>query len=140
MGLGKAAGGWDSAAASGAAGGAASGFQTAERIRRSYSETSVLQAAFQMDQMRLMRLGTLPAAERAAQLTETGREYLQQGLLPEAEQEFQNAIAADPANASAYASLAQVREQSGDATAARTAAQSCATGSWVRRRRMWATR
>ena len=122
VGMGKAAVGSDNAAAGGP-GNAASGFQTAERIRRNYSETSVLQAAFQMDQMRMMRLQTMPPAERAAQLTETGREYLQQGLLPEAEQEFQNAIAADPANATAYASLAQVREQSGDAAAARTEAQ-----------------
>ena len=43
--------------------------------------------------------------------------------MPEAEQEFQSAIAADPTNAGAYASLAQVREQSGDATAAKGEAQ-----------------
>lgn len=101
----------------------ASGFQAVERIRRTFSETSFLQAAFQMDQMRLMRMAALPGPERATQLTDAGREYLQQGLLPEAEQEFQSAIAADPTNAGAYASLAQVREQSGDAAAAKGEAQ-----------------
>ncbi len=99
------------------------GFQAVERIRRSFSETSVLQAAFQMDQMRLARMAALPGPERATQLTDAGREYLQQGLLPEAEQEFQSAIAADPTNAGAHASLAQVREQSGDAAAAKGEAQ-----------------
>lgn len=100
-----------------------SGFQAVERIRRTFSETSFRQAAFQMDQMRMMRIAALPAPERATQLTDAGREYLQQGLLPEAEQEFQSAIAADPANAGARASLAQVREQSGDTEAAKAEAQ-----------------
>lgn len=71
----------------------------------------------------MMRIAALPAPERATQLTDAGREYLQQGLLPEAEQEFQSAIAADPANAGARASLAQVREQSGDTEAAKAEAQ-----------------
>ena len=116
VGLGKAAVG-------GAGSGTDAGFVTAERIRRSYSEASVLQAAFQMDQIRMLRLKTLPPAERASKMTDAGREYLQQGLLPEAEQEFENAIAADPANAGAHASLAQVREQSGEGPEARTEAQ-----------------
>ncbi len=100
-----------------------SAYEAAERIRRSFSETSFLQAAFQMDQMRLARMAALPGPERATQLTDAGREYLQQGLLPEAEQEFQSAIAADPTNAGAHASLAQVREQSGDGAAAKGEAQ-----------------
>ena len=48
------------------------GFQAVERIRRSFSETSVLQAAFQMDQMRLARMAALPGPERATQLTDAG--------------------------------------------------------------------
>ena len=36
-------------------------------------------------------------------LRELGRDYLAQGLIPEAEQEFQAAIAADPSSAEAHA-------------------------------------
>lgn len=111
------------AAVGSATGSGDGGFQAVERVRRTFSETSFLQAAFQMDEMRTMRMAALPGPERATQLTDAGREYLQQGLLPEAEQEFQGAIAADPSNAGARASLAQVREQSGDAEAAKQEAQ-----------------
>ena len=88
-------------------------FDPLERIRRTYSEASFRQAAFQLDQMRAMRMATLPPAEQAVQYTQLGQDYLAQGLIPEAEQEFQAAIAADSANAAAHAGLAQVRERSG---------------------------
>jgi len=100
-----------------------SDFAPIERIRRTYSEASFRQAAFQLDQMRAARMSTLPAAEQAAQYTQLGRDYLAQGLVPEAEQEFGAAIAADPSNASAHAGLAQVRERSGSPTEARSEAQ-----------------
>jgi tetratricopeptide (TPR) repeat protein len=94
-------------------------FDPLERIRRTYSEASFRQAAFQLDQMRAMRMATLPPAEQAAQYTQLGQDYLAQGLIPEAEQEFQAAIAADSAGAAAHAGLAQVRERSGNADDAR---------------------
>jgi tetratricopeptide (TPR) repeat protein len=97
-------------------------FTAVERIRRSYSETSYRQAAFQLDQVRAARLATLPASERASQYTQLGREYFGQGLLPEAESQFQSAIAADPRSAEAHAGLAQIRDVSGDATQARNEA------------------
>jgi Tfp pilus assembly protein PilF len=90
-----------------------------ERIRRSYSEASFRQAAFQIDQMRAARLATLPASEQAAQYIQMGSDYLAQGLIPEAEREFQAALTADPASAQARAGLAQIRERSGDTAAAR---------------------
>ena len=93
------------------------------RLRRTYSEAGFRQATFELDQVRAMRLATLPPAQQAAEYTQLGREYLAQGLLPEAEQEFQNAIAADPSGAQGHAGLAQVREQSGDPEAARSEAQ-----------------
>jgi tetratricopeptide (TPR) repeat protein len=99
-------------------------FDPLERIRRTYSEASFRQAAFQLDQMRAMRLATLPPAEQAAEYTRQGHEYLSQGLVPEAEQEFQTAIAADASSAEAHAGLAQVRERSGNAADARAEAQS----------------
>jgi Tfp pilus assembly protein PilF/TolB-like protein len=98
------------------------GFIPVERIRRDYNEAGFRQAAFQLDQLRSARFASLPPAERAVQYTQLGNDYLTQGLLPEAESQFQLALAADPNNATAHAGLAQVREQSGDAAEARAEA------------------
>jgi tetratricopeptide (TPR) repeat protein len=98
-------------------------FEPLERIRRTYSEASFRQAEFQLDQMRAIRMASLPPAERAAQYTQLGHDYIAQGLIPEAEQEFQRAIAADSNSAAAHAGLAQIHEQSGNTADARTEAQ-----------------
>lgn len=102
---------------------ASSDFAPLERIRRTYSEASFRQAAFQLDQMRAARMATLSSAEQATQYAQLGNEYLAQGLIPEAEKEFQAAIAADSSSAAAHAGLAQVRERSGSAADARAEAQ-----------------
>ena len=101
---------------------AANGFDPVPRIRRTWSEASFRQAAFQMDQMRALRMATLPPAEQATQYVALGRDYLAHGLAPEAEQEFQSALAADPKSAPAHAGLAQVRETSGNPADARAEA------------------
>lgn len=98
-------------------------FEPLERIRRTYSEASFRQAAFQLDQMRAARMATLPPAEQVSQYVQLGRDYLAQGLIPEAEQQFQSALTVNSSSAEAHAGLAQVREQSGDTVAARTEAQ-----------------
>ena len=95
-------------------------FSPIERIRRNYAEAGFRQAAFQLDQMRAARMATLPPTEQAIQYTDLGRDYFNQGLLPEAEQEFQSAIVADSGNATAFAGLAQIREASGNIAEART--------------------
>ena len=100
----------------------AGGFSPVERVRRNYTETGFRQAAFLLDQMRAARLATLPPAQRAAQYSQLGRDYLAEGLMPEAENQFQWALAADPGSAEAHAGLAQVREYSGDQTQARSEA------------------
>jgi len=94
-------------------------FSPVERVRRNYSEASFRQAAFQLDQMRAVRMATLPPPQQATEYTKLGNDYLSQGLLPEAEGEFQSALTADPNNAAAHAGLAQVRESSGNPTEAR---------------------
>ncbi len=100
-------------------------FDPLERIRRTYSEASFRQAAFQLDQMRALRMAALPPKDRAVQYTQQGQDYLAQGLIPEAEQEFQAAITADAASAGAHAGLAEVRERSGsEEGASREAADS----------------
>jgi len=95
------------------------GFDPQERIRRTYSEASFRQAAFQLDQMRELKMSALPPAERSAQTAQLGRDYLNQGLVLEAEREFQSAIDADKNYASAHEGLAEVRERSGNASEAR---------------------
>lgn len=98
-------------------------FVPLERVRRTYSEASFRQAAFQLDQIRDLRLATLPPAERAAQYAQQGRDYLGLGLLPDAEKEFQTAITADPSSSMGHAGLAQIREQSGHPAEARKEAE-----------------
>lgn len=94
-----------------------------ERIKRTYNEASFRQAAFELEQVQTMRLSTLPPAERATALTKEGTQFLNRGLILEAESEFQLALAADPSSAAAHAGLAQVREHSNDLDAARQEAQ-----------------
>ena len=103
-------------------------FSPVERIRRTYSEAGFRQAAFQIDQMRALRMATLPPAEQVTQYTQLGQDYLAKGLLPEAEREFQLALSADAQASGAHAGLAQVREQSGDANGARI--EATASNKW----------
>ena len=100
----------------------ASGFSPAERIRRTYSEITYRQAAFQLEQLRAARLGTLSPQQRAAEYLALGHEALSQGLVPEAETRFQSALAADSNSAEARAGLAEVRERSNNPAEARTEA------------------
>ena len=99
------------------------GFEPVERLRRTYSEVSFRQAAAQLDDVRAMRLATLPPDKQAAEYVQQGRDYLTQGLLPEAEKEFHFALMADPRSAAAHAGLADVREHSGNIAEARVEAQ-----------------
>ena len=99
------------------------GFTAVERIRRNYAEAGYRQAAFQIDQLRAARLATLPPAQAASEYVASGLDYLNQGLLPEAEQQFGSALTVQPNNAAAHAGLAQVRENSADLKSARSEAQ-----------------
>jgi len=90
-----------------------------ERIKRSYNETSYRQAAFEIAQMQAMQLATMNPADRANALAKDGMQYLSRGLMLEAEREFQAAVQTDSANSAAHTGLAEVRERSGDADAAR---------------------
>jgi Flp pilus assembly protein TadD/TolB-like protein len=98
------------------------GFEPTTRIRRTFSEASYRQAAFQVEQMRALRIATLPPDRQADEYTQIGRDDLAQDLLPEAEQQFNAAVAANPNNAAAHAGLAQVREESGNLDDARAEA------------------
>jgi tetratricopeptide (TPR) repeat protein len=101
----------------------AGGFDPTPRIRRTWSEASFRQVTFQLDQMRAIQMETLPPAKQAEQYAQLGDQYLAQGLIPEAEQEYETALNANPQNAAAHVGIAQVRERSGSADEARTEAQ-----------------
>lgn len=99
---------------------ASAGFDPQERIRRTYSEAAFRQAAFQLDQLRAARLASLPPEQQADGYAQAGQEYLTQGLVLEAEREFQSALAADSKSAAGHLGLAQVRERSGNTDEARS--------------------
>lgn len=102
---------------------APAGFDPQERIRRTYSEAAFRQAAFQLDQMRAARISTMAPGKQAEEYAQAGQDYLTQGLVLEAEREFQSAIAADPKSGAGHLGLAMVRERSGNAEDARKEAQ-----------------
>ena len=92
---------------------ASADYEPLERIARAYDESSLRQGAFAIEQMNAMKLHSLPPAERARRLCQQGREYVNDGLLLEAERQFQLAVAADPNSAAAYAGLSEVHEYVG---------------------------
>jgi Tfp pilus assembly protein PilF len=60
---------------------------------------------------------------RAQKLAAQAKDYLDRGLLLEAERLYQSAVAADGRVAEAHAGLAEVRERTGDADGARKEAR-----------------
>jgi tetratricopeptide (TPR) repeat protein len=99
-----------------------------ERIKRTFNEASFRQAAFEMEQMEQEHLATLPPQKHAAALAEAGMRFFNEGLILEAEREFQAALEVDGNHSAAHAGLALVREQEGDTQAARAhAAESLKT-------------
>ncbi|MDE3188590.1 MAG: tetratricopeptide repeat protein [Acidobacteriota bacterium] len=106
-----------------AAGGAEAQADPLERIVRTFDAVAFRQAALMMDQMEALRLAALSPHERALKLASQAKEYLDRGLLLEAERLYQSAVAADGTVAGAHAGLAEVRERTGDAAGARKEAQ-----------------
>jgi len=94
-----------------------------ERIKRSYSDTEVRQAAFELEQIQAMQLASMPAAQRASALVKEGDAFFQRGLVLEAEREYRDALAADSASAPGHAGLAAVWERDGNPGAARQEAK-----------------
>ncbi|HEX4283819.1 MAG TPA: tetratricopeptide repeat protein [Terracidiphilus sp.] len=94
-----------------------------ERIARTFDAVAFRQAAGMMDQLESARLAQLEPHQRAVTLAGHGKDYLDRGLLLEAERQYQLAVAADGSVADAHAGLAEVRERSGDSGSARREAQ-----------------
>ena len=90
-----------------------------ERIARTFDEVAFRQAALMLDQMNAARLAQLTPRIRAQKLAGQAKDYLNRGLLLEAERLYQSAVAADGSVAEAHAGLAVVRERTGNSEAAR---------------------
>ena len=88
-------------------------YEPLERIARIYDETALRQGAFALEHVNAIKLRSLPPAKRAQRLSQQGNAYVSDGLLLEAERQFQLALAADPNSSSAYAGLAEVHEYAG---------------------------
>lgn len=112
---------WKAPAA--AAGSAEAQTDPLERIARTFDAVAFRQAALMLDQMEASRLAALTPHERALKLAGQAKEYLNRGLLLEAERLYQSALAADGTMAEAHAGLAEVRERTGDAAGARKEAE-----------------
>jgi len=90
-----------------------------ERIVRNFDAVAFRQAAQMIGQVEASRLAALGPHERAMRLAAQARDFLDRGLLLEAERGFQSAIAADDKVAEAHEGLAELRERTGDSAAAR---------------------
>jgi len=101
------------------AGAADAGADPLERIERTFNAAAFKQAAAMLDEMNAGRLAALTPRERAQALCAQAKGYLDRGLLLEAERLYEDAETADATSAQAHAGLAEVRERSGDAEAAR---------------------
>lgn len=90
-----------------------------ERIARSFDAVAFRQVALMMDDMEAARLAQLTPLKRAQTLAGQAKDYLDRGLLLEAERLYQSSLAADAKIAEAHTGLAEVRERTGDTEAAR---------------------
>jgi tetratricopeptide (TPR) repeat protein/TolB-like protein len=90
-----------------------------ERIERSFDAVAFHQAALMLDQVENSRIAALSPQKRAQKLAAQAKDYLDRGLLLEAERLFQSALADDSNSAAAHAGLAEIRERTGDVQAAR---------------------
>jgi len=90
-----------------------------ERIARNFDAAAFRQAAQMLDQVDEARLAALSPEQRAQKLSAQARDYLDHGLLLEAERLYQTALAADDRVAEVHAGLAEIRERTGDVQNAR---------------------
>jgi len=94
-----------------------------ERVARTFDAVAFRQAAMMLDMVGATRLAALTPQKRAETLASQARDYLNRGLLLEAERLYQTAVAIDNSVAEAHTGLAEVRERTGDAEAARKEAR-----------------
>jgi tetratricopeptide (TPR) repeat protein/TolB-like protein len=94
-----------------------------ERIARNFDAVAFRQAAQMLDQVDDAQLSALGPRQRAEKLAAQAKDYLDKGLLLEAERLYQTALASDDRVPAVHAGLAEVRERTGDKTDARKEAR-----------------
>jgi tetratricopeptide (TPR) repeat protein len=94
-----------------------------ERIARNFDAVAFRQAAQMLDQVDEARLTALPPEQRALKLSAQAKDYLDKGLLLEAERLYQTALASDDRVPEVHAGLAEIRERTGDKADARKEAR-----------------
>ena len=94
-----------------------------ERIARNFDAVAFRQAAQMLDQVDEARLTALPPEQRALRLSAQAKDYLDKGLLLEAERLYQTALASDDRVPDVHAGLAEIRERTGDKADARKEAR-----------------
>ena len=94
-----------------------------ERIARTFDAVAFRQAAQMLDQMDEARLSALEPAQRAKMLASQAKDYLDRGLLLQAERLYLSAVAIDDRVPEVHAGLAEVRERTGDKEIARKEAR-----------------
>jgi tetratricopeptide (TPR) repeat protein len=94
-----------------------------ERIARNFDAVAFRQAAQMMDQMDEAHLAALGPEQQAQKLASQANDYLDRGLLLEAERLYLAAVAVDDRIAAVHAGLAEVRERTGDLQNARKEAR-----------------
>ena len=92
------------------------------RLRTSYDESSFRQLAIKIDAAAEVRLARVDSATHAQFHSDRGHQLLQQGFLPEAEREFREALALNPASPEAHAGLASALEGENNLAGARAEA------------------
>lgn len=90
-----------------------------ERIVRSFDAAAFRQAEQMLEQLDVQKMAVLNAKQRAVKLAEQGSDYLDRGLLLEAERSFLAAEQEDTSCMLAHLGLAKIREHAGDLEAAR---------------------
>ena len=94
-----------------------------ERIARNFDAVAFRQAAQMLDQVDEARLTALPPDQRAQKLAAQAKDFLDKGLLLEAERLYETALASDDRVAAVHAGLAEIRERTGDMVNARKEAR-----------------
>jgi tetratricopeptide (TPR) repeat protein len=90
-----------------------------ERIARNFDAVAFRQAAQMLDQVDEARLSALGPEQQAQKLAGQAKDYLDRGLLLEAERLYLAAVAIDDRVSAVHAGLAEVRERTGDLQNAR---------------------
>jgi cytochrome c-type biogenesis protein CcmH/NrfG/TolB-like protein len=93
-------------------------YEPLERIARSWDESSFRQAAFAMEQINAIKLQSMPPRAQANLLCQRGTHYVNEGLILQAQRQFQLSLKVVPENACALAGMSQVHDFSGNAAAA----------------------